>query len=283
MSMELFEKICRDYHDIGGGALSVNSMHADMFFDPMLFERIHILEQYRENLYLYATTNLLGTAKLDDAQLEHILGLYSLLQVSLGGVTRETYKEMYGVDAFDIVLAQLNRIAKLRERGNITTDVHLNFRVADKNKLLADPLYRDISSRFTVDEVRDSFFSWGGLLTQKDLPEGCALVTRDNVDKREDCVVPWASLCVNPQGKAIGCGCIDYQGAVQIGDLSTESILEVWNSHKARQFREGFSSISSRNIHSLCRDCYLYMPLSRAFSRKELRDYRPRDGLYYYQ
>ena len=278
MTMELFKKVVDEYVELGGGGVGLSSMQSDLFSDKLLLERLRYLEKYKGRLYVYTTTYLVGASKLDDAQLEYFLRNVNSLQISLGGTDKDDYQEMYGINAFELVRDQLLRIKKIVENNNLDLRLSLYFRIADAAKVQSSSLVRELGSRFKMEEVRDSFFSWGGIISQDDLPAGAKLFKTDNTSKRTDCAATWASLSVGVDGTVVGCGCVDWNSRHPVGNVSSHSIKEVWQSKKALEFRQGFSS---NNIPDLCKDCSLYYPIDAAFSRPDLSNYRPIDGLWY--
>jgi radical SAM protein with 4Fe4S-binding SPASM domain len=131
---------------------------------------------------------------------------------------------------------------------------------------------------FTIREVRTEYFSWGGLITQHDLPPGAILKAADNSSARIDCVVPWSTLCVTVNGSVVGCGCVDWEARHQIGNMNRQTIKEIWDSNRAQEFRTSFSR---GKIPAICRDCSLYADIEHAFGRIGLINYTPRDGCYH--
>lgn len=278
MDMALFKKIVDDYAAIGGGALGLSSMQSDLFFDRELIGRIEYLQKYRSSITLYGTTYAVGATKFSDDDLEKILRAFSYLQISLGGVDRESYHSMYGVNGFDTAKAQLLRMKSIVEKHDLPIRLDLMFRTQYASQVMDSNLVRDLGSSFSVVEVRDKFFSWGGIISQADLPEGAKLDIMYNSGKRKNCAVSNASMSIAPDGSVVGCGCVDWNSKHPVGSIIDSSIASVWSSEPAVAFREGFSR---GQIPELCEECALYISTDEAFSRDGLAQYHPRDGLYY--
>jgi radical SAM protein with 4Fe4S-binding SPASM domain len=277
MGMDLFAKICSDYYNIGGGTISLCSMQSDAFSDPNLFSRLNELEKFKDKFYLYATTNFLGAAALSDDELEYFLRQFSLLQISMGGPTKQDYKAMFGADAFDVVSEQLERALFLIRGKSLPTIIHMYFRVIDVKSFEKSSVFEYLDANFITREVRNHFFSWGGLISRDDLPAGTILHVFDNVDKTEDCAASWATLSVLPDGRVSACGCGDWRNEEITGDLTRNTIKEIWQSENALRFRQGFSN---KKIPGICIECSLYTSANESFKRN-LADYNPRKGLYY--
>lgn len=291
MDMALFGKICRDFYDLGGGAVGISAMQSDLFSDDLLKQRLLELSNYRDLFRVHSTTNLIGAARLDDADLELFLRTLSHLEISIGGLSREEYLTMFGVNGFDVAVAQLRRVARLVEAKDIPITLDLSIRTNSIWSLglariarLAVPvrstLLAELEKTYNIHNVINQFFSWGGLITQDDLPKGARIKLVDNSSKRMDCAIPWATLSVNTDGRVIGCGCIDWGARHVIGDMREQGIAEIWQGEAARNFRLSFSR---GDIKDICLDCSLYAPRDRVFSNPRLVRYRVTDGLYYKQ
>ena len=67
------------------------------------------------------------------------------------------------------------------------------------------------------------------------------------------CTLPFSQLVIRPTGEVSLC-CNDALGKYTMGDLRTQSILEVWNSEKYKALRQEMINNKRRNLE-LCRDC----------------------------
>lgn len=278
MSMELFEKICKDYYSIGGGTIGISSMQSDIFSDDLLLDRLEILKKYKDKFYVYTTTNLVSAAKFSDDEIKEYLKLFNYIEISIGGVEKEEYKIMYGVDAFNVVKEQLNRFFRIIKENNLNIDVDIAIRTYQADKITNSQEFKELENLFPIHQVKDSFFSWYGNINQNELPEGAKLEISDNSNQNKDCVVPFATLSINYDGKVVGCGCIDWEGKYIVGNTNNQTINEIWQDKISKDFRMGFSN---NNIPSLCKECALYLPKDIGFSNPVLRNYKLIDGLYY--
>lgn len=278
MDMGLFNKICEDYYAIGGGSVGVCSMQSDIFSDIYLKERLEILKQFKDRFILHTATMLAGASNLSDHELKTFLETFDCLDISIGGFSKEDYALMYGISAFDVVIDQLFRIEDIVHKNGIAINLALNFRTNNPKNSTGNQLLARLSRTFAIQEIRTDYFSWGGMITQADLPPGALLLKADNTAVRKDCVAPWATLCINADGTVVGCGCVDWAARHIIGDMRHQTIKEIWTGPQAQEFRTSFSR---QTIPELCRDCSLYTNIERAFGRFGLLNYKPRDGDYH--
>lgn len=278
MNRELFIRICEDYYSIGGGAVGICSMQSDIFSDSFLMERLELLPRFKDRFILHTATMLAGASKLSDSELTTFLKTFDCLDISLGGLNKEDYSTMYGINAFDSVIAQLFRIEEIAKRNRMAIKLALNFRTNVPENIIGNEMLSRLRKTYIIREIRTDYFSWGGMITPSDLPPGAALRTVDNSSARKDCVVPWATLCVNVDGSVVGCGCVDWEARHIIGDMNHKTISEIWSGQHAIEFRTSFSR---QRIPALCRDCALYSDIEHAFGRIGLINYKPRDGCYH--
>ncbi|NTW88691.1 MAG: hypothetical protein HGB26_06115 [Desulfobulbaceae bacterium] len=278
MDMKLFNKICEDYYGIGGGAVGICSMQSDIFSDSMLLERLALLQKFKDRFILHTATMLTGATKLSDSELTTFLETFDCLDISMGGLSKEDYSLMYGINAFDVVVAQLFRIEEIARKNGLAIKLALNFRTNAPEKIIGSEMLSRLRKTYLIREIRAEYFSWGGIITQSDLPPGSTLLMADNSLVRKDCVVPWATICVNADGSVVGCGCVDWEGRHIIGDMNRQTINEIWGGKPAKKFRTSFSR---QEIPALCRDCPLYSDIEHSFGRIGLINYKPQDGCYH--
>ena len=280
MSVELFEKIVREYCVIfGGGAVGIGAMQSDFLSDPLLLERIKILKRYKKYLYVYSTTPLISCGKYTDEELTEILRVFDYLEISVEGHDEESYRRMSGINGFHMLEKQLERVERLSRENHINCYLKFGFRTYDKKALVSSGFYRKIITRHRKDtDIKDKFFDWFGSIKKEDLIDGSKLIIKDNTKERENCAVPYATLAVQANGKVVGCGCIDWLEKYVIGDCRKERLDLIWRSRKARRFRNAFRR---GELPGICRKCGLYISETAAFAKKELIDYKPMDGVYY--
>lgn len=278
MDNELFENILKQYCSMGGGAISIGAMQSDFLSDPLLMDRMKIVKKYKKKLWLYSTTPLVSCKRYSDKELTYILRLFDFLQISVEGYNKESYQNMAGINGYDIFIEQLRRVKKIIDDNSLTVKIALYFRTNDKKALMRSKLYKELSRKFDIEEVRDTFFSWFGTIKKEDIPKGARLILIYNQGKKVNCVVPNASLAVQANGKVVGCGCVDWLEKYVIGDCRKDGLKEIWKSPKSVKFRNAFQK---GKLPSICQECGLYTPIDACIKDRKLLIYKPTDGLYY--
>ena len=66
------------------------------------------------------------------------------------------------------------------------------------------------------------------------------------------CPIPWMHLNFEPDGKVIPC-CLTSSSAYHVGDLSTDSIDQIWNSDKMKSLRK---QMISGEEPAICKKCF---------------------------
>ena len=271
MNNKHFEKLIQEYIEIGGGCIGIGSMQSDFLLDPLLMDRMKTIKKYKKKLWVHSTTPLISCKKYSDKELTQILKCFDYLVVSTLGYDKQSYQDMAGINGFDLFKEQLERVKRLIEENNLNVKVDIAFRTNNKNDLRRSAFYKEVKDTFPIGDIKDKFFSWFGSIKKEDLPRGAKLIRKNNCKIRENCVVPNATLAIQANGKVVGCGCIDWLEKYVIGDTNQNSLQEIWNSSKAKKFRNAFQMgkipVSSFN---------------KCMERKELLGYRSIDGLYYY-
>lgn len=278
MDNTLFEKIVKEYYHMGGGTIAIGSMQSDLFSDPLFMDRMRIIKKYKKRLWLYSTTTLITCKKYSDKELLYILRLFDYFQVSIEGYDRETYRQLAGVDGFDILAEQLKRVKRLIKDNSLTVRIEIYFRTYDKLSLFRSNFYRQVKHMFFIREVKDTFFSRCGVIEENDLPKGAKIGYSYNQGKKNNCVVPNATLSVQANGKVLGCPCIDWLEKYPIGDCKKNTLVEIWKSERAARFRNAFER---GKLPPICEECGLYLPMNVCLKSKKLLRYQSINGLYY--
>lgn len=253
-------------------------MQSDFFSDPRLLQRMRILHRYRNKFWVHSTTPLITCKKYSDKELLVILKEFSYLEISVEGYDEESYALMGGVNGFQILKEQLYRVHRLINDNKLKIKVELSFRTCNVRALKGSSFYREARSMFAIKEIRNEFFSWFGTIKEEELPYGAHLKRVNNLRKVKDCIVPSATLAIQPSGKVVGCGCIDWLEKYIIGDCNKNTLKEIWKSKRAHDFRFAFSK---GKLPTICRECGLYVCKEDVLKNIKYLGYTSNKGLYY--
>lgn len=255
MSAALYEKIIREYDEIGGGALLLTPILGEFFLDKSALERIEQARRYKSIGHISVTSNGIALNRYTDAQILSFIEQTNFIQISIGGVDAKQYLRMFAVDHFDTVKDNITRFIKIRDSFAPSFPVRLMFRVdCTEEELRSRPgfaYFEDLGVELMVD---NSYGNWGGALTADRLPTGA--VFRDGPAERANpCFMFYLGLFVSVSGRATACGCMDGEIALDVGSCEDEHIGALWRgaARKSleRSFREGCPP-------QMCRSCCFY-------------------------
>ena len=277
MSMETFEKICRDYSAMGGGYMGFSPVLADPLLDPALLDRVAYARRAHPDIKLHLFTNLIALSSFSDEEVRALVGGLRILNVSIGGVNREDYRTMFGVDRFEAVWESLHRVARLADRRRCV--LNLCVRTSRPVRAVrASPELRALDALgWSCRDVINTFTAWGGLVAQEDLPQGARIVPVRSGPRASPCLIPLTYLTVLPDGSVLGCSCVDAKRELGVGDVTSQSLGEIWAGDAMRKVRAASQAAPTA---VLCGRCSYYMPGHRMLSEPRLRRYREGDDLW---
>lgn len=278
MTMELYKKILDEYAGLGGGPLGLAPLMADPLLDPLLFDRIRMANSYNK-FRLHVFTNGIRFAKFTDGELREFIVAMDTLDVSLGGLDPEDYEKMFGVDKFDEVWQSLERIARLVKEGGLRARIQLHFRTFDKARVEGHARYAQLRSMgFNHIFIMTQFNNWGGVVAQKDLPEGARILPAYNYPPLSPCLIPATEMTILPNGDVVACGC--YDGAIKhiMGNVAGETVSAVWRGEAYASFRSHFNG---RDLHALCKNCGFYEPYGQLLSQPGLAGFDPSGEIFW--
>ncbi len=173
------------------------------------------------------------------------------LNIDIDGYEKETYEAVRKKLNFERVERNLVEFMKLREGMRLrrpwvsTTIIEME---PTKNEIV--PFRK--RWRRVVDEVHvTKYNTWctnvddRNIRTQK---EGA-----DSPGFTFPCENLWKELVISSDGKAVAC-CLDFDAATVVGDVTVQSIGEIWRSEPLNAIREAFMSGRQDEI-PLCRGC----------------------------
>ena len=181
------------------------------------------------------------------------------LVLSLDSLDAATYRSIRGkVALFDRANDHVRELIKLRNEGNFSTFISLQMIRMHVNAGEADR-FLDYCREVGVDRgVVIRLGRWD--FEDEQMAE---LGEYTSPGYTAWCNRPWTSLVVLWDGRVVPC-CHDYNGAVILGDLTKQSLAEIWQGEAARRFR------AQNSQYELCRRC--------AFSRYYRQNQRDQEG-----
>ena len=172
--------------------------------------------------------------------------------ISVEAVTAEKYREVCGAQLdYDRFRANIEDLYRRKSR-----DLHIYIKIADTNLSESEKqkFYDDfgpICDSYAIEKLMGWSYS-----SVKDFTLGTNPDTYDGMPftEKDVCPYPFYVMAVNFNGTVSLCG-NDWSHATAVGDLTRESLMEVWQGEKLYQFRKMLLE-GRRGENKACGDCY---------------------------
>jgi MoaA/NifB/PqqE/SkfB family radical SAM enzyme len=169
------------------------------------------------------------------------------VKVSLQSLDDETNRAIMGYDATKVVNNVIGFKRLLKEKRS-KLDLRVSMVVTGRNRDEVERA-RGFWGRHGVRLVTSVLENRGGNIKNAlDLNDGQEMVTRAN------CIRPSREMCILYNGEVVLC-CVDWFRTVTGGDVSRNSVQEVWNSPAFLRIREGFSEGDASKLPEICINC----------------------------
>lgn len=235
MSQPLYEKLI---DECAAGGVKTLHLHnfGEPLLDPDLADRIKLAKDKgipRNKIYSNGRLLRNDLAKnLLDSGLDE-------LKISVDGADADEFASVRRGLSLDQILDNLNQLAELRNNGTGNKNIKVTAictQSSDRErteKLLAG----------TVDKVEYSrIHNWGGALNRLGLKK-----------IRKPCIRPFKTMTILWDGQVSLC-CLDYNGSEILGDVSGQTISQVWENEHYRKIRR-LHELSGQSKNKLCREC----------------------------
>lgn len=274
LPLDIFEKVIREYSQMGGGAVSLTPVPGEVLLDPHLLQRYEIMAKYKNIDQISFTTNGIAFEKYSDEEIKYLIRSSYMIQVSIGGLDREGYKSRYQVDQFENVMNAVARLLNLKKSIDDDCLIHLAFRTgeADFEEKHRKDLEAYRSQGCLVSHL-SSFGNFGGIVRSEEA-KNVSIMDGSGLDKRDVCVFPRLMPALLPNGLITNCGCVDVNGdSLIIGDARHDTLSDCWSSKERKNILDSFRQ---GKLVELCRQCSLYRPSAHLASPvyKNIRSYQ---------
>lgn len=240
MSLEVFAKIIDEAR--GKAELAILHLLGESMMNPALYEMIRYCRDAGIRTSLSTNATLLDeehAQRLADSPLD-------ILILSLDGATAETYERVRQRGDFAQTVENIQGFLDVRRGSRPYTIVQM-IELADTSAEKEDFL-----RRWTGRGVRalvKPFTAWQG-----DSAQIASLGSPKALEplRHRVCDRAWAWLTVYQDGTVAPC-CRDYNGAHPLGNVSDDSVDEIWNGDAMRAFRT--RHLQGRDQVDICRTC----------------------------
>ena len=251
MQMGLFRGIIDQLAAAGGADVRLFN-----FGEPLLHPQLPRMVRYCRDARLnvrFQTNGILLTDEMSAALLD--AGL-TYLGVSVNALTPEEYGVMRPGFAFDDVRDKVRRFKRAAMARGQDVHVHVNAHiVAEDRESRRDDIVRfahewgDSADSLSVSGIS----AYDGIEYPVPSSRAATGAASCKPDEAVVCREPFDRLVIKWDGRATPC-CADYDAVCVVGDLRTDSLLDVWNSSAMADLRR---TVAERRYGEspLCRTC----------------------------
>ncbi|MBM4142630.1 MAG: radical SAM protein [Lentisphaerae bacterium] len=242
MDVDLFRKIVDEARDF---ASDVNLHHrGEPFMNPALFDMIAYARGAGLNARFHSNGSLMNeerAGRLLDAGPD-------LVSFSVDGFEKASYERIRVNARFETTVENIVRLVEMRRRRGLKKPYvvveKIRFRSPDpaENRDRVRALWRRFLDAGVNEVIEKEEYTWA----EESAPEA-ARQRRFAV-----CTFPWYAMVICADGTVTPCP-QDFWAAMNMGNLSRQSIREVWNGEAYRRLRRDFRTDINRL--ALCRKC----------------------------
>lgn len=258
MKWPIYEKAVREFAAAGGGSLNFTPTVGDPLVDKRLIDKIEFANSLPEinQIFLYTNGILLNRFDMD----RFLKSGLTRLAISTFIGSREGYKHYYGKDKYDQVVINILSTAKRNQELGSPVRITLHLRVeGDKRRWYDTDAYKamaELVGEMNIDYL-DVYDAWGGLIKKEDVPEGTGLCVSLPIEEKipSPCFELYRRVHVMADGRVGACVCVDLEGEIQIGDISKQTLEEIWHGNKLATYR---SDWVNGKLPKVCQTCTRY-------------------------
>jgi radical SAM protein with 4Fe4S-binding SPASM domain len=259
MKSELFAAVLSQYRQMGGGYLTLTPMVGDALVDRLWMERIRLLEPARDRITPSVTTNLYALDRYSDGEVEEMLNVFARIHVSCYGVTAEECETITRRRSFDRFIAQMRRLVSLRQISAAQCEIRIGFRLLTPRG--TDELETFLREQFGAVlpyGATTTYANWGNSMHGALPGEAAWVAERTN---ESACIMLPLAMQIYWDGRVSACSCCDYDSSSQLhlGDLTQQSLSEIFNSPASREIWRAHETAC---LQPICRNCTFHVPLT---------------------
>lgn len=272
MSMEVFKKLADEGYAMGMRTMDFTPTLGDPLLDKHIMERARYARKIGFTRLHMTTNGILfdqyPTIPAVDFCAE-VPKCFDRVNVSIGGMDRESYKQAYHVDKFDQVHFGISRMLLENRKCFPKCHIHLFLRSGSRPRDILDSLALKLLrglGEFTY-EFTNLYDNWGGSVKPEALVGDMAMRA-----PKEKAGVPCLALYqffVEYDGNVRLCGCrfLDKeQDGLVVGNVAREPLSEILSAPRIRPHLEKFKD--GGTLAEVCVDCTLYRPMTTGYIKK---------------
>jgi len=254
MKLEVFKKII---NDLAQAKVKIKALKLWKDGEPLLHKQLPEMIAYAKKMDVCEQTRITTNGTLLDRFGEKIIkaGL-DWIMISYLSPRKEEYIKHSGTlkDPQNKILENVIQLSKAKKRLNSKTP-HIAVKMCNFPHVTKEDikkLHDDFGPFVDEIQIHEEPMNWDGN-HESDFTMGNDL---QKIQKNKVCSYAWYQLNINWNGQVSICA-VDWSFKTIVGDASKESIVDIWNGEKLRNFREMFSK-QKHKAHPACGTCSYY-------------------------
>ena len=245
MEFGLFEKIIREVSSAGRTPVVHLHGFGEPLLDESLPERIRLAKACGiKHTYLVTNASLL----FPETSRKIIAAGLDTMKISFYGTDEASYQATMRRLHFKVTIHNIREFVRIRkELGKRTPKLILQYLPQEANEAKTkefQSLWRSVLDKRAGDRLnRSALHNYGGGRAYNRVGERIVSV----------CFYPWAALSVLWDGRAVTC-CMDYNGVQEVGDLNSQSVMEIWHGPVLSAIRRNFGKLDYSGFPT-CQGC----------------------------
>lgn len=218
--------------------------------DPNFFEKVKYAKQKNSfKVTSYSNGSLLTSEncqKLIESELDSIV-------FGADGATQKSYESIRNGLSYERMVDGIHRLADLKRKlGTKRPHIHVQMVLTPVNYQeveLFNETWAGIANEISIRKM----VVWSGDTIDDELMEYSRTLIGERYSQSIPCLFLWSMMVVAQDGRATLC-CTDSRVKYEVGDLSKESIQQVWQGQKMTQLREMHLAGRMHEI-PICKTC----------------------------
>ena len=253
LSFDLYKKIIDDMKRAWGGTGEVKKLKlfqiGESLLNPQVSEMIRYAKEANVSECIELTTN--GTLLNPELNLKLIDAGLDILNISVNGINSQQYldKCAYQMD-FDSFLAQIQHFYENRKQCRVQIKLSdTGFSPSEVETFYQ--LFENYSDELFTENI--SSVIWQDTNVSEKIDYIDRGIYGQDIKYKNVCPFLFTTLNINSQGIAHICS-LDWKMEYSIGNLTEESIEEVWHGERLRNFQR-IHLLNNRSQIKLCKNC----------------------------
>ena len=237
INTDKIKKIVKEYSENGGGSVSFTPVVGDPLVDKDLLNKIRICKNFKNIDEIFLYTNGLFLNRFNNNDLVNSGLTRIAISTYIGNA--EGYKKYYGSAKYDQLINNIKKILKINKKFGNPVNITLHLRVdlplenLKTNKDLA--FFKKYIKPESIHWL-EVYENWSGLIKKKDIPKGTRM-SETSIHKQKaksPCFEMYRKAHILSNGSVGVCSCRDIESEIVIGDISKESIKDIWLGEKLK-------------------------------------------------